>query len=256
MIQRHPLPPARRRRAVALSASFLSLDPDVSAARVCASAATQRRGEARAQVTLNFVNADIEAVSRAIGAMLDRQVLVDPRVKGNITLYSEQPLTPREAYLNYLAALRGLGFTVVEAGGLLKVVPEADAKLQTGTVSVGAVTSRGDQVMTQIFRLQHENANNLVAVLRPLISPNNTINANPSNNTLVITDYADNLKRLESIIAAMDTASDVEVMPLKHAVASDLAPMVQRLADSAAGPRPCRPAPRPCRSWSIRAATR
>ncbi len=135
-------------------------------------------------------------------------------------------------------------------------MPEADAKLQTGNVSVGAVTSRGDQVMTQIFSLQHENANNLVAVLRPLISPNNTINANPSNNTLVITDYADNLKRLERIIAAMDTASDVEVIPLKHAVAADLAPMVQRLADSAPGARPDRPALQRCRSWSTRAATR
>ena len=131
-------------------------------------------------MTLNFVNADIEAVSRAIGAMLDRQLLVDPRVKGQITVYSEQPLTSREAYLNYLAALRGLGFTVVEIGGLLKVVPEADAKLQTGTVSVGDVGTRGDQIITQIFRLNHENANNLVPVLRPLISPNNTINANPA----------------------------------------------------------------------------
>ena len=84
---------------------------------------------------------------------------------------------------------------MVEVGGLLKVVPEADAKLQTGTVSVGAVRARGDQVMTQIFSLNHENANNLVPVLRPLISPNNTINANPGNNTLVITDYADNLQR-------------------------------------------------------------
>ena len=186
------------------------------------------------QVTLNFVNADIEAVSRAMGAMLDKQFIVDPRVKGNITVYSETPLTVREAYLNYLAALRGLGFTVVENAGLLKVVPEADAKLQAGTVSIGAVQQRGDQILTQIFKLNHENPNNLVAVLRPLISPNNTINANPGSNTLVITDYADNLARLGKIIAALDqpTASDIEVVPLKHALATDMAPLVQRLADS------------------------
>jgi len=189
-----------------------------------------------APVTLNFVNADIEAVSRAMGALLDRPLLVDPRVKGNITLYSDQPLSVREAYINYLAALRGLGFAVVESGGLLKVVPEADAKLQTGTVSIGDVARRGDQVITQIFRLNHENANSLVAVLRPLISPNNTINANPSNNSLVITDYAENLTRLAKIIAALDVApaTDVEVIPLKHAVAVDLAPVVQRLLDGGA----------------------
>ena len=192
------------------------------------------------QVTLNFVNADIEAVTRAMGAMLDRQFIVDPRVKGNITVYSETPLTVREAYLNYLAALRGLGFTVVENAGLLKVVPEADAKLQAGTVSIGPVQQRGDQIITQIFRLNHENPNNLVAVLRPLISPNNTINANPGSSTLVITDYADNLARLGKIIAALDqpASSDVEVIPLKHGLATDMAPLVQRLADSGAGTQP------------------
>ena len=185
-------------------------------------------------VTLNFVNAEIEGVTRAMGAILNQQFVVDPRVKGNITLFSEQPLSPREAYLNFLAALRGLGFTVVESGGLFKVVPEADAKLQSSTVTVGSsVTRQGDQVLTQIFKLSHENANNLVPVLRPLISPNNTINANTGNNTLVITDYADNLARIGKIIAAMDTPSsgDVEIIPLKYAVATDLATMVQRLSD-------------------------
>ncbi|MDN3921155.1 type II secretion system secretin GspD [Roseateles violae] len=184
-------------------------------------------------VTLNFVNADIEAVTRAIGVMMDKQFIVDPRVKGQITLYSEQPVSVREAYLNYLAALRGLGFTVVDAGGLSKVVPEADAKLQTGSVSLGSSSQRGDQIITQIFRLNHENANNLVAVLRPLISPNNTINANPGNNSLVITDYAENLQRIGRIVAAMDTpgSTDIEVVPLKHAIASDLAALVQKLGE-------------------------
>ncbi len=191
-------------------------------------------------VTLNFVNADIEGVSRAMGAILKQQFIIDPRVRGTITVYSEQPLSPREAYLNYLAALRGLGFTVVESGGLYKVVPEADAKLQTDSVSVGiGVSKRGDQIITQIFTLNHESANNLVPVLRPLISPNNTINANPGTNSLVITDYADNLQRIAKIIATMDvssTSGDVEVIPLKHAVATDLAAMVQKMSDNPAGP--------------------
>jgi len=200
-----------------------------------APAANKFKGE---PVTLNFVNADIEGVTRAMAAILKQQFVVDPRVKGTITLYSEEPLSPREAYLNFLAALRGLGFTVVESGGIYKVVPEADAKLQAGTVSVGGVDRRGDQVITQIFKLNHESANNMVPVLRPLISPNNTINANPGNNSLVITDYADNLQRIAKIIAAMDTpaSGDVEVIPLHNAVASDIAVLVQRLSDNAAGP--------------------
>ena len=187
-------------------------------------------------VTLNFVNADVEAVSRAMAVMIDRQILVDPRVKGVITLYSEQPMPVREAYLQYLAGLRGLGFAVVDNAGLLKVVPEADAKLQAGTVAVGPSNQRGDQVITQIFRLNYENPNNLVAVLRPLISPNNTINANPGNSTLVITDYADNLTRMGKIIAALDqpATTDVEVVQLQHAIASDMAALVQKLGDASA----------------------
>ncbi len=225
-----------RSLAAALCAGALATGPAPSAlAQPVAGSSPAVKG--RTPVTLNFVNADIEAVSRAIGVMLDRQIQVDPRVRGNITLYSEQPLAVRDAYLNYLSALRGLGFAVVEAGGLLKVVPEADAKLQTGTVSIGEPSRRGDQIVTQIFRLNHENANNLVAILRPLISPNNTINANPGSNSLVITDYAENLQRLAKIISTLDSpaATDVEVIPLKYAIAPDLAPMVQRLADGGGG---------------------
>ncbi|HEX6016716.1 MAG TPA: type II secretion system secretin GspD [Burkholderiaceae bacterium] len=249
-------PPAdlrdRARRAAWLAATLLAAPVVPAGAQQPAGAqppasasqprATRPSGALRssAPVTVNFVNADIEAVSRAMAVMIERQILVDPRVKGTITVYSEQPIPVRDAYLSYLAALRGLGFTLVDSAGLLKVVPEADAKLQAGTVQVGPPVVRGDQVLTQIFRLNHENPNNLVAVLRPLISPNNTINANPGNNTLVITDYADNLQRLARIIAALDTpgATDVEVIPVVNGVASDMAAIIQRLGDGAVAGAP------------------
>ncbi|KQY89063.1 type II secretion system protein GspD [Pelomonas sp. Root1444] len=219
--------------ALLLAGSALAQPDNATVQRARPNAAKGPAVRASSPVTLNFVNADIEAVTRAIGVMLNRQIIIDPRVKGTITVYSEQPVSVAEAYRNYLAALRGLGFTVVETAGFLKVLPEPDAKLQAGSVAVETSNARGDQILTQIFRIQHENANNLVAVLRPLISPNNTINANPGNNSLVITDYADNLQRIGKIIAAMDTpgTSDIEIVPLKHAVAADLAPLVQRLAD-------------------------
>ena len=189
-----------------------------------------------APVTVNFVNADLEAVTRAMAAMINRPILVDPRVRGSITVYSEQPQSVGDAWQTYIAALRGLGFAVVESAGIFKVVPEADAKLQTSTVSVGDSGARGvkgDQIITQIFPLRYENPNNLVAVLRPLISANNTINASVGNNALVITDYADNLQRIARIISALDqpATTDVEVVPLQHAVAADLAPLVQRLSE-------------------------
>ncbi|MES2785797.1 MAG: secretin N-terminal domain-containing protein, partial [Pseudomonadota bacterium] len=186
----------------------------------------------REPVTLNFVNADIEAVARTMAAVTGRNIVVDPRVKGTINLSTDRPVAPAVAYNQFLAAVRLSGFTIVESGGLLKLVPEADAKLQSGAVSTGPVA--GNQIVTQIFRLNYEPAANLVPILRPLISPNNTINVNPGNNSLVITDYADNLQRLGRIIGALDVsnATDVEVLPLRHQLAPDLAPIVQRLVDS------------------------
>jgi len=232
--------PTQSRPATRLLASLLAATlalPLPPAWAQQAPKATPQAARSRATVTVNFINADVEAVTRAFAAMIERPIVVDPRVKGNITVYSEQPQSVREAYASYLAALRGLGFAVVETAGLLKVVPEADAKLQTGTVSVGEVPQRGDQVITQIFPLRYENPNNLVAVLRPLISANNTINANPGSNSLVITDYAENLSRLGKIIAALDLPSgtDVEIVQLQHAVAADIAPLVQRLSDGGGG---------------------
>jgi general secretion pathway protein D len=224
----------RLRLACALLAAGLALPPPLYAQTAPPRKTTPAVGSSTL-VTLNFVNQDIEAVTRAVAAMIERQIVVDPRVRGTITLYSEQPLSVRDAYLNYQVALRGLGFSVVESGGLLKLVPEAEAKLQTGVVSVGEAPTRGDQVITQVFTLRYENPNNLVAVLRPLISANNTINANPGNNALVITDYADNLQRLGKIVAALDipSATDIEIIPLQHAVASDIATLVQRLSNGA-----------------------
>ncbi len=163
-----------------------------------------------------------------------RNVVVDPRVKGVMTLVTTTAVTPAQALRLFSSQLRTQGFALVESAGLYLVVPEADAKLQSGTVSAGAVPAASGQIITQIFRLNHETANNLVPVLRPLISPNNTINVNPGNNSLIVTDYADNLQRIGTIIAALDVANatGVEIIRLQHAIATDLAPLVNRLMDS------------------------
>jgi general secretion pathway protein D len=187
------------------------------------------------EATLNFVGADIESVVKAVGHYTRNTFIIDPRVKGTINLVSEKPVTKAQAMQMLTSALRLQGFAVVRADGFLKVVPEADAKLQAGPTQAGDV--RGDQIATQIFRLNYESANNLVQVLRPLISPNNTINVNPGNNSIVITDYADNLKRLGRIIAALDSPAvgDLDIVPVRHAVATDLAQIVNRLMDQGGG---------------------
>jgi len=191
--------------------------------------------------TLNFVDADIESVIAAVGDYTNTTFIIDPRVKGTLTLVSEKPLTKAQAFQLLGSVLRLRGYTIVTGSGYSKVVPEADAKLQGGPLqpnSGQAGRVHGDQIATQVFRLNFESAVNLVAVLRPLISPNNTINADPTNNTLVITDYADNLLRLGKIIAALDgpASSDLDVVPIRYAVATDIAVMVNRLLETSGTP--------------------
>lgn len=190
---------------------------------------------------LSFVNADIESVIKAIGHYTGMTFIIDPRVKGTITLQSERSLSKTEAFGLLSSTLRLQGFAVVTSGeGYAKVVPEAEAKLQSTPTQVGGVRASkatGDQIATQVFYLSYESAANLTAVLRPLISPNNSIMANPGNNTLVVTDYADNLRRLARIIAALDApvAADLDVIPIRNAIASDIAQLVTRLMEPAAG---------------------
>ncbi len=189
---------------------------------------------AHAEVTLNFVNADIDQVAKAIGAATNKTIIVDPRVKGQLNLVSENPVPEEQALKTLESALRMQGFALVQDHGVLKVLPEADAKLQGTPTFVGNTPqAHGDQVITQVFELHHESANNLLPVLRPLISPNNTIAAYPANNTLVVTDYADNIRRIAAIIAGVDNAAgqQIVVMPLKNANALDLEPQLSKLLD-------------------------
>ncbi|MFL9917844.1 type II secretion system secretin GspD [Paraburkholderia fungorum] len=192
---------------------------------------------AQAQVTLNFVNADIDQVAKAIGAATGKTIIVDPRVKGQLNLVSENAVPEDQALKTLQSALRMQGFALVQDHGVLKVVPEADAKLQGVPTYVGnAPVARGDQVVTQVFVLKNESANNLLPVLRPLISPNNTVAAYPANNTLVVTDYADNVRRIAQIIAGVDTAAgqSVSVVPLKNANALDIAAQLTKMLDPGA----------------------
>ncbi|MFC5472360.1 type II secretion system secretin GspD [Paraherbaspirillum soli] len=192
---------------------------------------------ANGQAIMNFVGADIESVIKAVGQYTNTTFIIDPRVKGTITLVSEKALSKTQAFDLLASTLRLQGYAVVRSEGFVKVVPEADAKLQLGPTK--ASSARGDQIATQIFSLNYESATNILPVLRPLISPNNTINANPGNNTLVITDYAENLQRLGKMIAALDVPaiSDLDVIPIRHAVASDIAVMASKLLDPSGAPQ-------------------
>jgi len=231
----------------------------LAASQLGPAASTAYAQQADNRVSLNFVDTDIPAVLRALSLFTQRNFLVDPRVKGKLTLVSDRPVDSGQALAMLAGALRLQGYAIVDVDGVTRVVPEADAKLQ-GSAVVGdprpasgaaggagrspapvpvaafakGVGGRSGEMLTRVFPLKYENAANLVPVLRPMVPPNNPINAYPGNNTLVVTDYADNLERIASVIARIDVPSsiDTDVVPVRSGIASDIAVLASQLLDT------------------------
>ncbi|MBI5889564.1 MAG: type II secretion system secretin GspD [Nitrosomonadales bacterium] len=185
-------------------------------------------------VSLNFVNADIQEVIRAISQISKKNFLVDPRVKGTINIVSATPVSPALGYDILLSALRLQGYAAVESAGVTKIIPEADAKLHVDSLAQG----RGDKLVTRVFILKYESASQLVNIVRPMIAPNNVVVAYPSSNALVVTDYASSIRRIEKLIDSIDqpNADAPLLLPVRHASAVDLANIINKLMPEAATP--------------------
>lgn len=186
------------------------------------------------KVTLNFRDTEISAVVGALSRFLGRNFLMDPRVKGQITLVSDGEIDVNTAYSMLDSALRMRGFTIVDVGNVSRVVPLADAKLQGGAVNS---PTRGGGIATRTYRLAYENAEALLPVLKPMIAPENNIAAYPANNTIVITDYADNLDRIGRIISSIDTPTslDTRVVKIYNGVAVDIAALANDILQQQSG---------------------
>ena len=195
-------------------------------------------------VTLNFVNADIAAVVKAVAEMTGRNFLIDPRVQGTVNIIAPKPVPRNLVFPILLSALRVQGFAAVGGDlGYINIVPESDAKFYGG---LRAAQARGDQIVTEVFRLQFESAQQLVATLRPLVTPNNVINAFPASNSIVITDYASNLARIRKVIATVDQPQPAQLtaIKLRFAAAIDVGQAVQRLMPELSQPPSPGAAPR------------
>ena len=182
-------------------------------------------------VTLNFVNADIDAVVKAASEITGRNFVLDPKIKGTINIVSARPVPRELVYPTLLSALRLQGIVAVEGNGVTKLILEADGKQQGSEVLRGPVGGSGDRLVTQVVTLRYESALQLVNVLRPLITPNHSIAAYPGTNALIITDYADNLRRIDKIIASLDVPPSGEalIVTLRNASAIDLVPLLNKL---------------------------
>jgi len=189
-------------------------------------------------MSLSFNNADIDSVISAISRVINKSIIVDPKVKGTITLNSQQALSQNEIIEHLATALRLNGFALVETPNGYRVVTEADAKLQSTQTFTSKNNVVGDQIITRVIKLNYESAPNVVALLRPLVSPNNTINALPGNNSILITDYASNINRIEKIIQSVDSPSNttIETIVLKNAQALEVAALINKVLENS-GPQ-------------------
>jgi len=185
------------------------------------------------KVSLNFVNADIQEVIKAISQISKKNFLVDPRVKGSINIVSATPVSSELAYDILLSALRLQGYAAVDSDGVTKILPESDAKLYVD--AVGKHSGKGDKIVTKVFVLKNESATQMVNVVRPMIAPNNLVIAHASSNALVITDYVSNLRRIEQVIKAIDlpSADSPIIIPVKNSSAMDLANTINKLMPEA-----------------------
>jgi general secretion pathway protein D len=184
------------------------------------------------EVLLNFQAADIQAVVKAMSQMTGRNFLLDPRVKGQITIISAKPVSTGAAYQIFLSALKAQGFAAVSGtGGITKIVPAAEAKMNAD-VNLLPTPRGGEQIMTHVLIVQHTSATQMIPLLRPLMSPTSQLSAYEPANALIITDYADNIRRLLRIIEKIDqpVSSDVNIVELTNASALDIADLITRLS--------------------------
>jgi general secretion pathway protein D len=184
--------------------------------------------------TLNMKDADIEALIETVTELTGKNFILGPNVQGKVTVVSSKPMKPDEIYDVFLSVLRVHGYAVIPSGSFYKIVPEAMAQQDGSGGLNGTKGHEPDELVTQIIPVKHVSANELVPILRPLIPQGAQLIAHPGSNSLVISDRASNVGRVISIIERIDTVSDagVEVIPLQHASAAEVARTLTQLADT------------------------
>lgn len=182
------------------------------------------------QITPNFQETDIRVVTESVMALTGRNVILDPRINANVTMFSNTPVSPEGFYELYLAALQVHGFAAVESGNIVRVIPDATARQLPSDDS-----NVNDAFVTRTIAVQNVGAAQLVPILRPLIAQIAHFAAHPESNMLIISDRAGNVNRIAEIIRRMDVAGrqDFEFIPLQNASATDVVSTLSSLAQTA-----------------------
>ncbi|HMD58789.1 MAG TPA: type II secretion system secretin GspD, partial [Steroidobacteraceae bacterium] len=189
------------------------------------------------QVTPNFKDADIQVVTEAVQAATGKTFIIDPRVRGNVTLLSSTPMNAEQFYQAYLAILQVYGFMAVPSGNIIKVMPDTNMRQIPANDLQAQVSSTSDEIVTQVIALRNVSASQLVPVLKPLQPANAQLSAVTGANMLIISDRASNVSRFLRIIDRIDQAgtSDIDVIELKSASAADTVKTINALLTTSGG---------------------
>ncbi|MFI4913748.1 MAG: type II secretion system secretin GspD [Steroidobacterales bacterium] len=175
------------------------------------------------RITPNFKDADITQIIEAVSVATNKNFIIDPRVRAQVTMLSSTSMTPDQFYQAFLAILQVHGFVAVPAGNVIKIVPDANMRQYPGNDLPDHVSSTSDEIVTQVLAVKNVSAAQLVPVLRPLQATNGQMSAVTGSNMLVLSDRASNINRLMRIIERIDQtgSSDIDVLSLQSATAAD-----------------------------------
>ncbi|MCW6535243.1 type II secretion system secretin GspD [Sphingomonas lycopersici] len=187
-----------------------------------------------AQTTLNVRDADIRAFIADAAKVTGRVFIIDGRVQGKVTVVTDRPLSKSEYFEVFLSTLRANGLVAVPtSNGALRVQPMENAAAQPGRVGLSGAAR--NQFVTEIVRLRSIDAQSAVDTVRPLVSPQGSLTANRGGNSLVVADFADNVRRVREVLKRIDTdGAATRVIALKNAGARDVATALQALVGNPA----------------------
>jgi general secretion pathway protein D len=179
-----------------------------------------------AYVTMNFKDVDLQVFIKFISELTGKNFLIDPNVKGTVTIISPQKVTVNEVYQVFLSVLEVNGFTILDAGNITKIVPLAAAKTKaTETVLRKKIGPQEDRIITQLVPLRYADATYLGKLLASLVEKTGLLIPYQETNTIIVIDTQSNINRLVRIITELDVPGDEEiwVAGLRYAKSDDLA---------------------------------
>ncbi|MFT4719508.1 MAG: general secretion pathway protein D [Candidatus Azotimanducaceae bacterium] len=185
---------------------------------------------------INLKNADIREFVTQVSAITGKSFIIDPRVKGNVTVISNTSMDTPAVYELFLSVLRVHGFAAVPSGNVVRIVQQVLAK-QSSNPNDFTVDSRGEELITRVLTVKNTDSNELVKILRPLIPQYGHIAGLVEPNALIISDHAENIKRLAEIVARIDVAdnSTTRIIQLKEAWIEDIVSLLEQLAPEQMG---------------------